>query len=129
MRLYFAYGSNMDVGQMAARCPGARALGPARLDGWKFFINRRGTASVRPSISDSVWGVVWRVQPHHKGVLDHYEGIRLKRYLVREVSMRQERGRAARVRLCRNPYRGGTAHTRLPGGRRHSRGAVLGSAG
>ena len=52
-RLYFAYGSNMSVGQMRARCPAARAVGPAQLDGWRFFINRRGTAAIRPAAGHS----------------------------------------------------------------------------
>lgn len=91
-RLYFAYGSNMDVQQMRARCPGAHALGPARLDGWRFFVNRRGTASIRPDAAHHVHGVVWRIQPQHKTTLDHFEGIRLRRYLVREVSMHHEHG-------------------------------------
>ncbi|MFN0263890.1 gamma-glutamylcyclotransferase family protein [Tepidamorphus sp. 3E244] len=92
-RLYFAYGSNMSRAQMAARCPGARPLGPARLDGWAFFINQRGTASIRPSLGNAVWGVVWRIQPQHRGVLDHYEGVRLRRYLVRDVTLETGQGR------------------------------------
>lgn len=32
-KIYLAYGSNMDLAQMKARCPGARLLGAGRLDG------------------------------------------------------------------------------------------------
>lgn len=92
-RLYFAYGSNMAAGQMTARCPGAHPMGIARLDGWKFFINRRGTASIKPSLADHVHGVVWRIKPEHKTTLDRYEGIRLRRYLTREISLEHARGR------------------------------------
>ena len=91
-RLYFAYGSNMAAQQMQARCPGAVALGPARLDGWRFFVNRRGTASIRPDATHHVHGIVWRIQPQHKATLDHFEGIRLRRYLVREIRFEHERG-------------------------------------
>jgi gamma-glutamylcyclotransferase (GGCT)/AIG2-like uncharacterized protein YtfP len=33
--LYFAYGSNMDRGQMRSRCPGSVLLGAASLPGWR----------------------------------------------------------------------------------------------
>ena len=36
--LHFAYGSNMDRAAMLLRCPGARAIGPARLDAWRFIL-------------------------------------------------------------------------------------------
>ena len=91
-RLYFAYGSNMAAQQMSARCPGARALGPARLDGWRFYVNRRGTASIKPAMNHAVFGVVWRIGPDHKTTLDHYEGIRLRRYLTREISLDHDAG-------------------------------------
>lgn len=84
-RLYFAYGSNMAVHQMVARCPGAHCLGPAALEGWRFFINRRGTASIRPDPYRTVHGVVWRIGPEHRHTLDRYEGVRLGNYLRREV--------------------------------------------
>ena len=31
-RLYFAYGSNINLEQMAVRCPAAQVVGPAVLD-------------------------------------------------------------------------------------------------
>ena len=87
-RLYFAYGSNMAAHQMAARCPGAHCLGHAELPGWRFFINRRGTASIRPDPARTVHGVVWRIGPEHRTTLDHYEGVRLGNYLRREAGFR-----------------------------------------
>ena len=39
---YFAYGSNMHLGQMAVRCPGSRMLGLVAKPGWRFMINQRG---------------------------------------------------------------------------------------
>jgi len=39
-----------------------------------------------------VHGIVWRINPQHKTTLDRFEGIRLRRYLVREVRMEHERG-------------------------------------
>ena len=34
-RLYFAYGSNINLEQMAVRCPAAQVVGPAVLDGYE----------------------------------------------------------------------------------------------
>jgi gamma-glutamylcyclotransferase (GGCT)/AIG2-like uncharacterized protein YtfP len=84
-RLYFAYGSNMASHQMLARCPGAHCLGPGELPGWRFFINRRGTASICPDLRSTVHGVIWRIGPEHRTTLDHHEGIRLGNYLRREI--------------------------------------------
>lgn len=44
-RLYFAYGSNINLEQMAVRCPAAQVVGPAVLDGYELLFrgNRRGT--------------------------------------------------------------------------------------
>ncbi|MEO1199191.1 MAG: gamma-glutamylcyclotransferase family protein [Pseudomonadota bacterium] len=86
-RLYFAYGSNMSPGQMRARCPSARPVGPARLDGFRFFINRRGTAAVRRWDGAAVHGVVFRVTHRCVETLDRFEGIRLGRYRQRQVDL------------------------------------------
>ena len=42
-RLYFAYGSNINLEQMAIRCPAAQVVGPAVLDGYELLFrgNRR----------------------------------------------------------------------------------------
>ena len=34
-RLYFAYGSNINLDQMAFRCPNAEVEGPVTLDGYR----------------------------------------------------------------------------------------------
>ena len=47
MMLYFAYGSNLDVQQMALRCPRARKLGRARLDGYELKFD--GPATIASS--------------------------------------------------------------------------------
>ena len=47
MTLYFAYGANLSRAGMAARCPGARAVGPAALEGYAFFVGIDGWGSVR----------------------------------------------------------------------------------
>jgi gamma-glutamylcyclotransferase (GGCT)/AIG2-like uncharacterized protein YtfP len=73
MTLHFAYGSNMSRKLMHRRCPGARALGPARLDDWRFVITRDGYASLVRDGSARVHGVLWRLTPRDLAALDAYE--------------------------------------------------------
>lgn len=73
--LYFAYGSNMDRSGMAGRCPGARPLGPARLDGFAFRITADGYASVAPRAGAAVHGVLWRLTPRDLAALNIFESL------------------------------------------------------
>lgn len=75
MTIHFAYGSNMSRGHMAARCPGARPIGPAKLGGWRFIITRDGYASIVPSAGSVVHGVAWRVTPRDLAALNAYEAL------------------------------------------------------
>ena len=87
MPYYFAYGSNMSREQMAARCPGASALGSARLEGWRFHITTRGTASIRPDAEGAVHGVLWRCSHEHFHTLDRFEGVAWRNYFHRRVEI------------------------------------------
>ena len=42
-KLYYAYGSNMDMTQMETRCPDAEFIGLATLPQYRFLINERGS--------------------------------------------------------------------------------------
>jgi Gamma-glutamyl cyclotransferase, AIG2-like len=75
MTLYFAYGSNMSVVDMRARCFGATALGAATLPHWRFVINPDGYGSVEPRANGVVHGVLWRVTPRDLAALNAYENI------------------------------------------------------
>ena len=72
---YFAYGSNMDVRQMAVRCPAAVILGLASLPAHAFLINTRGVATVIPAHNKAVHGVLWEISPRDEARLDRYEGV------------------------------------------------------
>ena len=89
MTLYFAYGSNMQRAAMQARCPSARALGAARLDGYRFFIGVDGWGSVKPSPGDSVHGVLWRLTPRDVAALHAYELLHKGLYDVRHLPVRE----------------------------------------
>ena len=70
--LYFAYGSNMNLQQMAWRCPGAVALGAACLPGWR--LTERTFADIDRDPEAETWGVLWEITPAHLRSLDRYEG-------------------------------------------------------
>ena len=78
--LYFAYGSNLDPTQMAARCPRSPAVVVARLDGHRLHfprfspIRRCAVASIEPFDGGVVWGVLHRMDPADLAALDAREG-------------------------------------------------------
>jgi hypothetical protein len=74
--LYFAFASNMDVAQMAARCAGAGSRGVAELRDHRFGVGRRGYATVIREPGATVYGILWELRPEHEAALDVYEGVR-----------------------------------------------------
>jgi cation transport regulator ChaC len=89
MTLYFAYGSNMDRSAMKRRCPGARAVGPAILEDYRFFVGIDGWGSVSASRGDTVHGVLWRLTPRDIAALHAYELLHQGLYDVRHLPVRQ----------------------------------------
>lgn len=73
--LYFAYGSNLCVRQMAARCPDAGDPRRAVLSDHDWLINERGVATVEPCAGGEVHGVLWRLSDRDLTVLDSAEGV------------------------------------------------------
>lgn len=78
--IYFAYGANIDPQQMRLRCRRARAVGPARLDGWRLcfprfsFIRQSALASIEEARDDSVWGALYDIEEPDMKRLDACEG-------------------------------------------------------
>lgn len=76
-RLYIAYGSNLNLRQMASRCPTATVVGTATLNNWRLcFRGGRGSAvaTVERRKGGSVPVLVWTLQPKDEAALDAYEG-------------------------------------------------------
>ena len=69
MTPYFAYGSNMSKTLMERRCRNAVAVGPARLEGWRFLVSLDGFASVVPAPGAVVHGVLWRISARELAAL------------------------------------------------------------
>jgi Gamma-glutamyl cyclotransferase, AIG2-like len=88
MMRYFAYGSNLDRAAMKRRCPAARALGTATLEGYSFFIGVGGWGSVKPSAGGRVHGVLWALTPRDVAALHAYELLHAGLYDVRHLSVR-----------------------------------------
>lgn len=74
-RVYFSYGSNMDIGQMRDRCPNSTVLGPAVLPDHGFRIAVGGYATVVPEPGASVHGVLWHLTAEDELALDRYEDL------------------------------------------------------
>ena len=59
-KLYFAYGSNINLEQMAYRCPDASVVGPVTLEGWELLFRRGGFATIAPKVSTPFKNVIFR---------------------------------------------------------------------
>ncbi|MGJ3265439.1 MAG: gamma-glutamylcyclotransferase family protein [Salinarimonas sp.] len=92
MPLYFAYGSNMDGAQMAARCPASRPVGTARLMRHRIVIMREGWASVARAPQGAVWGVLWELALRDVSALDRYESVHTGLYAKVVQPVLTERG-------------------------------------
>ena len=75
MPLYFAYGSNMDLAAMTARCPSTKPLGLARLARHRLIINEDGYATVVRDPRADVHGLLFDLAFSDIPALDRYEGV------------------------------------------------------
>ena len=74
-QLYFAFGSNLCLDQMAQRCPTSRYIGVAELPDYRFQINQRGFANVVYLPGDYVAGLVYLLGWADEERLDRNEGV------------------------------------------------------
>ena len=73
-KLYFAYGSNINLDQMACRCPDAEVVGPVTLEGWELLFRGSGVATIGRKEGGTVHGLLWQLTPDCERSLDRYEG-------------------------------------------------------
>ena len=76
-RLYVAYGSNLNLAQMAYRCPGATVVGASKLTDYRLLFRGShgyGVATVEPCTGHSVPVLLWDITREHEKELDRYEG-------------------------------------------------------
>ena len=73
-KLYFAYGSNINLEQMDYRCPDATVVGPVVLENYELLFRRGGFATIAPKEGGRVHGLLWSITPECERSLDFYEG-------------------------------------------------------
>jgi hypothetical protein len=78
LHYYFAFGSNLSSGRLRERAPTARAIGAARLAGYRLVWDKEGSdgsgkVNLAPDARESVWGVVFALSPADLAALDGFE--------------------------------------------------------
>lgn len=71
-KLYVAYGSNLNLMQMAHRCPTAKVLGKGMIDDYKLAF--WGVATILEAPGENVPVGVWIIDKESEKALDIYEG-------------------------------------------------------
>jgi len=100
--LHFAYGANMHRDVMRRHAPAAQAVGAAALADHRFVITADGYASVVPALAHTVHGVLWRITPRDRVMLDAWENIAGKLYRAAILPVRHAgRLRPALVYIAR----------------------------
>lgn len=77
-RLYVAYGSNLNIQQMASRCPGAKLYGTGVIENFELQFKGQphgAFATIAPKDGASVPVAVWEISKRNEQALDLYEGI------------------------------------------------------
>lgn len=76
-KYYLAYGSNLNVRQMALRCPTAKAIGTAIIKDYELLFKGSKTGAyltIEPKVGAEVPVAVWSVESADEQRLDVYEG-------------------------------------------------------
>ncbi len=89
--LYVAYGSNINLTQMAFRCPHSRIVGTAMVKGWE--LEFRGVATIVPKPDTEVPVLLWELDPRDIPALNRYEGFP-HLYRQQEIEVETENGTA-----------------------------------
>lgn len=100
-KYYLAYGSNLNLNQMAFRCPTAKPVGTAKITGYELLYKGSKTGAyltIEPKEDSFVPVAVWEVNKEDEKHLDVYEGFPhfyYKKYI--NIQMVQKNGRRKRV--------------------------------
>lgn len=99
-KLYAAYGSNMNLVQMEARCPTANHGGISTIPG--YALSFRYYATIEPHESKKVPVVLWHIDEAAEAALDRYEGYP-RHY--RKETVKLEDGRTAMAYIMNEDIR------------------------
>jgi len=70
-KLYVAYGSNINLEQMAFRCPNSEVVGTAMLQGYELQFKR--VATIEKSSDAQTPVLIWKLPKEDENVLDRFE--------------------------------------------------------
>jgi gamma-glutamylcyclotransferase (GGCT)/AIG2-like uncharacterized protein YtfP len=84
MKLYFAYGANLNLEGMRFRCPGARPVSTFLLHDWQLAFS--GVATIQPRPGAQVPGALWEITQECEDNLDVFEGFP---YLYSKIHLSQ----------------------------------------
>jgi gamma-glutamylcyclotransferase (GGCT)/AIG2-like uncharacterized protein YtfP len=90
-KLYLAYGSNLNLEQMAHRCPTAKVVGKAEINNMQLLFrgpHDGAVATIEPRKGSAVPVLVWEITPEDEAALDRYEGFPLL-YRKETVNVKQ----------------------------------------
>ena len=76
-KLYLAYGSNLNLKQMANRCPTAKVVGASQINDHRLLFrgaHAGAVATIEPFKGGNVPVLVWEITPVDEAALDRYEG-------------------------------------------------------
>lgn len=88
---YIAYGSNINLDQMAYRCPNSKVIGKGWLTGWKLVFNIHADIIKTGKKEDKIPVLIWDIDKHDWQNLDRYEGFP-SYYVKRRVKTKFENG-------------------------------------
>ena len=71
-QLYIAYGSNINLEQMAFRCPHSKVIGTSEIK--DFELEFRGVATIVPKENMKVPVLIWELDERDLPILNRYEG-------------------------------------------------------
>ncbi len=121
MALYAAYGSNMDSGQMAERCPHSPQAGTGWLDGWRLTFGGEhlgwegALATVVEDADTRVFVVLYEVSDGDEAALDQWDGATLGYYSKVKVRVATLDGDVLAWLYVLNDYEGGLPSARYLG--------------
>lgn len=99
-KLYFAYGSNINLNQMAFRCPDAKVVEPVVLENYELLFRGNGggcgVATISPKEGSRVHGLLWNITPRDERALDYYEGYP-HLYDKEDITVRLQNGKSITV--------------------------------
>jgi len=72
MKLYFAYGANLNLANMSGRCPQAKKLCSLDLPDWRLVF--KGVADIEVAPYNTVHGLLWEITDRCEASLDIFEG-------------------------------------------------------